>query len=497
MSHAADTSGHLPYFHVVGFSGHRQVARPVKTAEAIGKAIQALKADIHGEWIALSSVAAGADQLFVDAAQAQGLAWHALLPLPRADFSSDFAPEQWQQVEARLARAEQQRIIDDAGTREDAYMDCGFETVNGADVMLVVWDGEPARGKGGTADVVAYANSMGKPLLIIDADTLVVRRENWDRVRRSDATLNSLNPLPPASQAWARNPFGAPAAIMAFQQNCDAAATRGAPQARRITVTMVLLHVMATLIAAAAVAYHLHLVVVPWAKLLCLSGAVGFAFLLRHRSHSGQNWIRCRLAAEFCRCALSVWGLPRALPLLQDLDVPPMRALARSLRVLHGRDIAGEPVSVAEFKRIYIAERIDDQLAYFARQESRAAPQFARLKAWFWIATTLALGCTLIYAAVSTLGIEVPFWMQTTLFDFLPITLPIVATALISLISINDLQRRVARYREMHTELAAGRRQIGFCETWNSIERVVLKIERALLQEVLEWHSTTSFAESH
>ena len=39
----------------------------------------------------------------------------------------------------------------------------------------------------------------------------------------------------------------------------------------------------------------------------------------------------------------------------------------------------------------------------------------------------------------------------------------------ISLISINDLQRRAARYREM----------------------------RALLQEVLEWHSITSFSESN
>ena len=32
---------------------------------------------------------------------------------------------------------------------------------------------------------------------------------------------------------------------------------------------------------------------------------------------------------------------------------------------------------------------------------------------------------------------------------------------------------------------------------WNSLERVVLKTERALLQEVLEWHSITSFSESH
>jgi hypothetical protein len=73
----------------------------------------------------------------------------------------------------------------------------------------------------------------------------------------------------------------------------------------------------------------------------------------------------------------------------------------------------------------------------------------------------------------------------------------VVAAAFISLISINDLQRRVARYREMKFMLADSRKQVKFSQTWNSLERVVLKTERALLQEVLEWHSITSFSESH
>ena len=72
-----------------------------------------------------------------------------------------------------------------------------------------------------------------------------------------------------------------------------------------------------------------------------------------------------------------------------------------------------------------------------------------------------------------------------------------MAAAFISLISINDLQRRVARYREMRATLEDSRKQVAFCQTWNSLERIVLKTERALLQEVIEWHSITSFTESH
>ena len=87
--------------------------------------------------------------------------------------------------------------------------------------------------------------------------------------------------------------------------------------------------------------------------------------------------------------------------------------------------------------------------------------------------------------------------MEATAFVFLPISLPAVAAACISIISINDLQRRVARYREMRALLEANRAQVASCRTWNSLEHIVLKTERALLQEVIEWHSIRSFSESH
>src|SRR5262249_20407108 len=139
----------------------------------------------------------------------------------------------------------------------------------------------------------------------------------------------------------------------------------------------------------------------------------------------------------------------------------------------------------------------EDQLSYYRRQEERAYPLLRRLRLGFWIATLTALACTAAYAVCETGGVEVSEATRATVFYFLPISLPVVAAAFISLISINDLERRVARYREMHLMLDESRRRLAFCETWNSLERVVLKTERALRQEMLEWHSITSFAESH
>jgi hypothetical protein len=487
----------IPLFHVVGFSGHRQVSDYPGISGAIAEALGGLRSQVRGEWLGLSSVAEGGDQLFISEVRALGMSWHAILPLPKAEFANDFPAAEWTVVEGILNQAENVRVITENGTREDAYLDCGMATVDGADVLLAVWDGEPARGRGGTAEVVAYARSLGKPLILIHSATLKFTRENIQKLERTDASLAKLNMLPTTPTGAEGNPFNAPSEIFAFQQKCDYAASKGAPQFRRLIVLTVLLHVAATLIAAAALAYELHYAVVPWLKLSCLAGALGVALLLRHQHHSQHNWVRCRLAAEFCRSLLATWGLPRAAPLFEDLDLPEVRGLSRALHILHSRSSTQQPVPVDKFKEIYLEKRVDDQLAYYRRQEARALPMFLRLKLGFWIATILALLATLAYAVSHTAHLEVPDWMRATVFYFLPITLPIIAAALISLISINDLQRRVARYREMQLVLEESRKRIAFCQTWNSLERVVLKTERGLLQEVIEWHSLTSFAESH
>jgi conflict system pore-forming effector with SLATT domain len=489
--------GRLPEFHVVGFSGHRQLADPDGTAGAIREELAFLRKLIPGEWIALSSIAQGGDRLFVKEARQMGLSWHAILPLPRAEFASDFTPDDWSAVEKTLDTADHVHIVSENGDRKDSYLDCGIETANGSDVLLAVWDGDPARGKGGTADVVQYAQSIGKPVIIVNPATHEVRRENWNRLEPNDAVLADLNALPDATSAWAINPFKAPAEVFLFQQKCDHHATHGAPQFRRLIVATVLAHVLASLVGATVVAYGLHSALLALAELACISFALGAALALRRKMHSHHSWVRCRLAAEFCRSALATWGLPRAAPLLQDLDLAGAHGLTRTLYVMHTRSSATRPVPMDEFKRIYLEKRIDDQLAYYDRQVNRALPLYRRLAAGFSIATILALVSTAFYAISTTLHWHIPAWISGTTNVFLPIALPALAAAAISVISIKDLQRRVARYLEMRQVLAGSRSQVASCRTWNSIEHVVLKTERALLQEVIEWHSVRSFSASH
>jgi hypothetical protein len=490
-------SDHLPIFHVLGFSGHRRVS----DAMGVERALRAVLADLHArpgvEWLALSSVAAGSDMVFARTVLSLGLGWEAILPLPPAEFRRDFAAADWCEVETLLDRSEHVRVIGERGRREDAYLDGGMEIVNHCDVLVAVWDGEPSRGRGGTAEIVAYARELGRPIIIVDANTLAVRRENFERLQVGDRHLTRLNALPavPRQESAPGDPDRD--RVSGFHHKVDHVATSGAPQFRRLITGTVGLHVLATALAAATLAFHLHHPAMPWGKLLCLFGALGIALVVRHQRHQ-HDWVRSRLAAEISRSALATWGMPRAVRLFDDFDWAGLEPLRRSLDVLQRRSARQRPAAFDDFKQRYLRERLDGQLAYFARQEARAVPQLGRLRAGFTVSSLLAIVFTAFYAAHSTLAQPVaPPWMESWIFGFGPIVLPVLAAAFISLISINDLHRRVARYKEMRIRLETARKEAAFVQTWGALERVVAKAERALLQEVFEWHSITSFTESH
>lgn len=489
---------HLPVFHVVGFTGHRQLSDPRAVERVLGEVLAELRAGNGVEWLALSSIAEGADMLFARTALRLGLGWEAVLPLPPAEFRADFSPEVWREVESLLAEAEHVRAIGDRTAREDSYLDCGMETVNHCDLLLTVWDGEPSRGRGGTAEIVAYAREIGRPVIIIDARNLSVRRENFERLIVGDRYLAAFNQLPPPPGLIAHdNPDCGRTILQEFQAKLDHAAVVHAPHDRRLLGAVIGLLVLATALAGAPRTFGLELATLPWVQLTCLLTALGVALVVRHRREQ-HDWVRCRLAAEITRSALATWGLPRSLRLFDDFDWASLEPLRRSLDVLHRRGARARPASFDEFKQRYLHERIDGQLAYFARRRQQVEPWLEALRWGFFVCLWLAVCFAAAQASHSLIdALRAPPWVLAWVYDYGPLVLPALAAAVLGLIHVNDLHRRLARCREMQIRLEAARREATFVQTWGALERIVVRAERALLQEVFEWHSITSFTRSH
>jgi len=130
--------------------------------------------------VLLTGLAAGADCLAAEVVLDNAMGdIRAILPLELSDYRIDFTPEGLVRCQALINRSQAlvfpppipkplrgkglaaAPLADD---RNAAYERMGFYMADNCQILLAVWDGQPARGRGGTGDVVAYAKKIGRPI---------------------------------------------------------------------------------------------------------------------------------------------------------------------------------------------------------------------------------------------------------------------------------------------------------------------------------------------
>lgn len=156
----------------VGITGHQD--RPgidwAWVSEVLDNQLKALPPPLVG----LSSLAQGADQIFAEAVIKAGGAIQFVLPT--ADYERHFEGE-WHSRFKTLANAASSVIaIPTYASDQDAFMAAGEYIASHSDVLMAVWDGKPAGGKGGTADVVAFAKKRHIAVLHINPTSQTVER---------------------------------------------------------------------------------------------------------------------------------------------------------------------------------------------------------------------------------------------------------------------------------------------------------------------------------
>ena len=150
----------------VGVTGHRAltVDRDVLSS-LVDEVLDTIAGDSGAESIVVvSALAEGADRLVAQRAMDRGGVFEAILPLARDDYATDFAGPSNDDFHRLVEAAD--AVVELAATpsRDDAYAAAGRALVWGTDALVAVWDGLPARGTGGTAEVVAYARELGRPI---------------------------------------------------------------------------------------------------------------------------------------------------------------------------------------------------------------------------------------------------------------------------------------------------------------------------------------------
>lgn len=182
----------------VGIVGHRPGRDALVDASEELRRVLSVVADAWGAQganasaVLVSCLAEGVDQMAVHV-RPNGWAVDAILPFPRDDYRRDFFAQSsgsgmdvTEQYDACLAIAEQTgRVVEfDVDTQaqaEDladgiqpmrdprAYRRAAMFMLRSVNFLVAVWDGEPARGPGGTADTIAEAARSLVPVIWIDA----------------------------------------------------------------------------------------------------------------------------------------------------------------------------------------------------------------------------------------------------------------------------------------------------------------------------------------
>ncbi|MFA5064309.1 MAG: hypothetical protein WC566_02470 [Dehalococcoidia bacterium] len=149
----------------VGITGHQQLDSGSDWNWVTAAMIQVLNS-LGGSVDGISSLAIGADQIFASLVLELGGHLHAVIPF--AGYEKTFDVKDISVYHRILSAASTTEIVQVPGTDEDAYLAAGKRIVEMSDTLIAIWNGLPAKGKGGTADIVAYANRKNKPVIHIN-----------------------------------------------------------------------------------------------------------------------------------------------------------------------------------------------------------------------------------------------------------------------------------------------------------------------------------------
>lgn len=148
----------------IAITGHRGLPRA--TEELIDTAIRRRLAEHRdGELVGLSCVADGADSIFAQAVLDAG--GSLVVIVPAAEYRGGLPAEHHSVYDALLAAAAEVVRLDHQESTSQSHMDASIYLLDRADQLLAVWDGQPARGYGGTADVVQAAEGRGLPVTVV------------------------------------------------------------------------------------------------------------------------------------------------------------------------------------------------------------------------------------------------------------------------------------------------------------------------------------------
>jgi hypothetical protein len=145
----------------IGVTGHRDLTEDtVRLVEAVLRT--RLRELDDGRLVGVSCLASGADSLFAEVLIELGGRLEVVLP--SVDYRAQVMPEHATTFERLLRKARNLHLLPHRTADDHAYVSANTILLGKIDHLVAVWDGMPAAGAGGTADVVHDATRRKIPV---------------------------------------------------------------------------------------------------------------------------------------------------------------------------------------------------------------------------------------------------------------------------------------------------------------------------------------------
>lgn len=525
----ADDQGQIVLRLRIGITGHRDIADDhpglaTEIANAVEYITQLLATDPDrirsGDTVltAVSSLAEGADRLVADEIlKRTGSRLEIVLPLPVEDYCRDFSsPASVDQFnDFRKRHGTITDIVRTAGPREQAYELAGRAVVDRSDVMIVVWDGEPARGRGGTAEIYSYAQRWQKPILLIsidensaklDTDRLprvakgktplspgsMKRLDEYNKVHLPKAAFDASPPLLAETRSphWLKSSAQLTDHVSHYFARADLLARRFQHRWFLVTRLLYILAPLAILVVAAQVTFAPGRIGFAWIEFAILVVII-VVLIVARRARWHQRWVSARYLAEQIR-SLMFLGLTGIVTLEKSVAAADHQAddesswterAANEIWFIRPRYVP--PADISLLIGVLYEEWIKKQQEY----HSKVSRTCRKLSIRFQAAAVGLFSLSALAALLHSLGTAGTPSQPFKWWDFLAIAIPGVAAALGGYGAQRDYLRHAERSKLFASTLESAADRLLTAGSLKDVQQAALSVSRAMRSEATDWYT--------
>ena len=497
---------------VITITGHRLLSNEQreKLKPVIRKAIENImfisneRGAAHS-FVALSPLAEGADTMFAQAAKGLGVPLRILLPFEKEeylkDFMSDEAKNEFYSLYDSVSDTEKS-FLNKRGEHEynQLFLDLGRKIVEEADFLIAIWNEKPAKGKGGTGDIVAYAQEMKKDILLIDPEDEhpfinYLHPENYKRKYTGEVidtlTTNHLTTF-----------------IDSKQQEHDANAALFNKKYKRLwTIGFVvgLIEVLAfSIITAFQVELTLHFVLASVE--FCCIAAILLLLIFGQSKKMHSNYVHNRIVGErlrikrfFSELGLRIYHVAVSPIYFSFKEKPEYRILDNTIRLINLSAYSYLPFETK--KKQLETELIIDQHKYHERKQEKFEKRNQLYKRVRSVLFLLVVGAVILhFAHVANEYLDhhdihllswLPHFMHSEVFSqvliFLSIFIPATIAACEALKYLYEWEKIITLSRSMSGYFKEKEHELKHVNSDEQLERFLNDINKDMLIENLDW----------